>query len=253
MTTVAPLYLTELVPAHVRGRAVGFCVAAIAAVGIIATTIVWATENINDHRQYQIPLAIQAAIPWGLAVASLFLPESPVWYMMHHRPDDAHRVLSSVRGDNLDLVNAELRILQRALEEDAARSEQVHFWSILDPQNLKRTVTAGALLSSGQVGGQILVGTYATVILVQSGVGNPFQITIIISCTNFLGTLIGPYLVDKVGRRPVALVGFAILLILNLAAGSLAAAGLTTKSRQLGLASVMIIFAFFNSASFQSL
>jgi MFS family permease len=91
------------------------------------------------------------------------------------------------------------------------------------------------------------------VILVQSNVANPFQVTVIISCLTFLGTIVGPTLVDKAGRRPVALVGFTILFVLNMAAGGLAAAGLTTSSQRLGLAAVFIIFAFFNAASFQSL
>lgn len=90
-------------------------------------------------------------------------------------------------------------------------------------------------------------------ILVQSNVANPFEVTIIISCLNFMGTIVGPTLVDKAGRRPVALSGFSILFVLNMAAGGLAAAGLTTSGQRLGLAAVFIMFAFFNAASFQSL
>lgn len=240
-------------PAHVRGRAIGFCVAGVAAVGVIATTIVWGTEKIHDERQYKIPLAVQAAVPVVLALLSLLLPESPVWYVLHGRTDDARRVLLALRNGRAEIVEAELHMFRQAVAAEAKRTAQVHFWSILDRANIKRTMTAGALLSAAQVGGQILVGTYATIILVQSGVGNAFQITVIITCLQFLGTLIGPFLVDKVGRRPVALVGFTILFILNVAAGSLAAAGLETENQRLGLASVFIIFAFFNAASFQSM
>ncbi|KAF7558987.1 hypothetical protein G7046_g5164 [Stylonectria norvegica] len=253
LTTVAPLYLSELVPASVRGRAIGFCVAGISAVGVIATTIVWGTEKIKDTRQYKIPLAIQAALPVILGLATLLLPESPVWYTTHGRLDEARRVLLTLRNGHEEIVDAELSILQAAVAVEGKRTDQVHFWSILNKNNLKRTLTAGALLSASQVGGQILVGTYSTVILVQSGVGNPFQITVIIACLQFLGTLIGPFLVDKAGRRPVALVGFTLLLILNVAAGSLAAAGLKTQDQRLGLASVFIVFAFVNAVSFQSL
>lgn len=38
-----------------------------------------------------------------------------------------------------------------------------------------------------------------------------------------------------------------------MAAGGLAAAGLTTNNQRLGLAAVFIMFAFFNAVSFQSL
>lgn len=231
----------------------GFCVAGVAAVGAIVTTIVWATERINNERQYKIPLAIQAALPVVLGLLTFIVPESPIWDFQHSKFDSARRTLMTLRNNKSEIVGAELALYQTAIATEEERTKHIRFWDILNRTNIKRTLTASALLSASQVGGQILVYTYSTVILVQSGVGNPFQITVIISCLNFLGTIVGPVLVDKVGRRPVALIGFTILLVLNIAAGSLAATGLTTTPQQLGLAAVFIIFGFFNAVSFQSL
>lgn len=222
-------------------------------VAVIATTVVWASEKIQDHRQYMIPLAIQAACPVLFGGLSLLLVESPVWYITHGRIDEARRTLLKLRNGKAKIAEAELLMFQAVIETDRKLAEQKHFWRILDKDNIKRTMTAATLLSASQVGGQILSGTYSTVTLVQAGVGNPFQITVIITCLLFLGTLVGPFIVDRVGRRPVALIGFTILLLLNLAAGSLAAVGLTTESQRLGLAGVFIVFSFFNAASFQSL
>lgn len=253
LTTTAPLYLSELVPAYVRGRAVGFCIAGVAAVGILATTVVWATEKIQDSRQYKIPLAVQAACPVALGLLTMLCPESPLWCVQHGKVEEARRILMGIRNNKADIVDAEVSMYQISITAEAELRKQTRFWDIMNRANIKRTITAGALLSSGQVGGQILIGTYSTVILVQSGVGNPFQMTIIITCLQFLGTIVGPTLVDKAGRRPVALIGFSILFVLDVAAGALAAAGLTTNSQRLGLAAVFIIFGFFNAASFQSL
>ena len=242
-----------MVPAHVRGRAIGFCSAGVAAVGVMATTTVWASSKILDKRQYMVPLAIQASCPVALGLLTFLLPESPVWDVQHGREDSARRTLLLIRNGKVEIAEAELSMHQVAIYENEARVSQAHFWDILNRDNLKRTLTAGGMLCLSQVGGQILVLTYATVALVQSGVGNPFQITIIISCLQFFGTLIGPLLVDRVGRRPVALAGFSVLLVLNLAAGGLGTTGLTTKTEQLGIAAVFIIFGFFNAVSFQSL
>lgn len=249
LTTTAPLYLAEFVPADFRGRAIGLCFAGVAAVGVLATTVVWGTEKIKDERQYMIPLAIQAAVPVGLCLLTLLVPESPVWDIQHGRLDSARRTLLALRNNRADIVDAEISMYQAANE----RTQASNFWHILDRENLQRTLSAGAILSASQASGQILILTYATVILVASGVGNPFQITVIISSLQFLGTVVGPFLVDKAGRRPVALVGFTILLLLNLAAGSLGAAGLTTETQRLALAAVFILFGFFNAVSFQSL
>ncbi|KAK6386129.1 hypothetical protein LTS17_001703 [Exophiala oligosperma] len=255
LTTAAPLYLTELAPAHFRARAVGFCVAGVAAVGVISTTIIWKTATIADNLQWKIPIALQAAIPVALGFLTLLCTESPLWYLQHDQLERAKSALLSIRNANVEVVEVELATMQAAAlaEAERARQADVHFWDILKPRHIQRTLSAGALLCLGQVCGQILIMTYSTVILVQSGVADPFKITILITCLQFLGTIIGPVLVDKVGRRPVALVGFSILFILNMAAGGLAASGLTTKTQQLGLAAVFIIFGFFNSACGQTL
>ena len=253
LNTVAPIYLSELAPAHIRGRAIGFCVAGVSAVGVIATTIVWGTEKIKDERQFKIPLAIQVALPFVLGLISLLLPESPVWDLQHGKLDSARRTFMSLRNDKADVVESEISVYQASIAADTERVKATKFLDILNRTNLKRTLTAGTLLSANQVGGQILVGAYSTVLLVQSKVGNAFQMTVVITCLQFLGAVTGPILVDKVGRRPVALVGFTMLFILDLSAGSLATTGLVTQSQKLGLAGVLIVFGFFNSASFQSL
>jgi MFS family permease len=242
-----------MVPVHVRGRAIGFCSAGVAAVAVAATTVVWGTQKINDDRSFKIPLAIQAACPVLFGLLTLLCPESPVWNIQHGNVDVARSTLMSIRNQQANVVEAEISMHKLAIAHDAERQSTVRFWDILRRVNLKRTLTAGALLSASQVGGQVLVLSFSTVILVQSGVGNPFQVTVIITCLQFLGTLVGPVLVDKLGRRIVALWGFSILFVLNLSAGSLAAAGLNTEPKQTALASVLIVFGFFNAVSFQSL
>ena len=208
-------------PAHVRGRAIGFCVASISAIGVLATTVVWGTQKINNKNQYVIPLAVQAACPVLFGMLTLLIPESPIWLAKLGKRDTARKILLTLRNNKAQVVEAELRSFEEALAVEAQTNTHTKFWDILHRDNLERTLTAGALLSAAQVGGQILVGTYSTVILVQSGVGNPFQITVIISCLQFLGTALGPLLVDKAGRRPVALVGFTILFLLELGCRSI--------------------------------
>lgn len=253
ITTAGPLYLSGLVPARVRARAVSFTVAGSGIISVVAVVVVWATEKLNDRRQYMIPLAIQAAAPVVLLSLTLLITESPFWLLKRGRLDEARANLTSIRTDNPMLVGAELSAALVSLHPNEEMTSNMKAIEILKPLHLKRTLTAGALVCLSQVGGQILTQTYSTVILVQSGVANPFKITIIIFLLQFLGALVGPILIDKVGRRPVALTGFVILFIIDIAAGSLACAGLGTNSEALGLASLCIIFAFVNSVSFQSL
>lgn len=252
LTNVCPVYLSELIPANFRARAVGFTVAGSGVLSVVATVVVWATEKRRDQWQYKIPLLVQAVFPATLALLSLLLTESPIWLLAKGRHDDARRNLLLLRGGNAALVEKELALAAAALK---SHSEQVNVnvWEILKPANLERTISASAPLCLSQVGGQILVLTYSTVILVQSGVADPFKITIIIFLLQFLGTLIGPFLLDKIGRRPVALAGFVVLFAIDVVCGALACAGLATQSQRIGLAALCIVFSFTNATCFQSM
>lgn len=252
LNTISGLYLSEMVPSHYRARAIASALIGSSAVSVIGTTIVWATEKLDDSRQYIIPLTIQAAIPATLTVLTVFITESPTWLALQGRMDDARHVLMTMRNNKSDLVEAEMMALLALVENNKVR-EDVHFWDMLSRSNIKRTLLAGAALSVSQVGGQILVLLYSTVMLVQSGVKDPFLITVIIYLAYFFGGCVGPVLLDKVGRRPTALGGFTILFLLDVAIAGLACSGLTTDSERLGLASLFIIFGFFNSLIFQSL
>lgn len=220
---------------------------------VIATVVVWATQKIHDKRQYMIPLAIQAAAPLVLLFLSLFLTESPTWLIGRGRLEEAKRNLTSLRGGNVKFAEAELAATKAALQAKRELQADVQPWEILSRENLERTIVSGSLLSLSQVGGQVLVGTYSTILLTQSGVADPFKVTIIIFLLQFAGTIVGPILLDKIGRRYVALPGYCILMLIDLAAGIIACTGLKTPSQRLGLAALCMIFAFVNSIAFQSL
>jgi len=113
---------------------------------------------------------------------------------------EAIAVLAPLRIDNPMLVEDELSATLICLRPREEGISEVKAIEIFKPTHLKRTMTAGALVSLSQVGGQILTLTYSTVILVQSGVVNPFKITILILLLPFLGATVGSILVDKFDR-----------------------------------------------------
>jgi len=214
--------------------------------------MVWGTKNISDNRAYEIPLAIQITIPVVLTLLTLFIHESPTWLALRGRMDDARKVLMTFRNQNTAVVESEISSLEDLVRQAENRKE-IHFWEIINKANIKRTLISGAFGSLSQVCGQILTLAYATVVLVQSGVQNPFLITIIIYLAQFVGVCIGITLTDKVGRRPVALFGLTIIFCLDVAIGGVACGPLSTNPQRIALAALFIIFAFFNSLTFQSL
>jgi hypothetical protein len=166
--------------------------------------------------------------------------------------DDARTVLLHFRGNDESAVQAELVALEDFVRQAEAQKE-VRFWEILEKKHLQRTLVAGAYTCVSQVCGQILTLAYATVLMVESGIDQPFMITMIIYAANFCGALIGIVLMDKVGRRPTALTGFLVIFLLDVTIGGLARGGLQTSPQRKALAALMIVFGFCNALTFQSM
>ena len=231
----------------------GFTVATASLTGVVATVIVWGTEKIPDKRQYIIPLAIQAAAPGSFFLLSLVLSESPMWLLSKGRVDEARKVLASLRTNDIALVETEIFIAQTAQVQQMSGPANVKWWEILRKSQLERTLVSGAGLCLGEASGQILTATYSTVLLVQSGVSDPFRITVILFVINFLGTIVGPFCLDRIGRRPIALGGCVVLFLIDTAAGGLACGGLRTRQQTDALASLCIVFSFVYAVGFQSM
>ncbi|EJT97376.1 MFS general substrate transporter [Dacryopinax primogenitus] len=247
LTNVAPIWLSELMPAHVRGRSVGFAVAGIGIVGVMAAVIVWGTEQISDERQYQIPLAIQAGVPCVLCLLTLLASESPVWLLSKDRNELARKNMLSLRNHNVQVTDAELALQSIALKQKDEARATTRWMDILNKHNFERTLMSGYPTSAGQASGAALVGTYGTVLLVEAGITNAYEVTIIVTVVQFVGSCVAPYLYDRLGRRPVALSVYALITILSAVLGGLAYTDLLETSQRNAFAALTIILAFVNA------
>jgi len=69
---------------------------------LLASCIVYATQNRPDTGSYRIPISIQFA--WALVLGGglVFLPDSPRYFVKKGRLDDATSALSRLRGQPAD-------------------------------------------------------------------------------------------------------------------------------------------------------
>ncbi|KAB8073521.1 general substrate transporter [Aspergillus leporis] len=248
----APLYMSEVVPASMRGRSVTSINILSLVAGVVGTIIVWRTEKLGGHQSYMIPLIVQCVLPAILLVLTIPLPESPQWLVGKDRMGQAHCNLRKLRGfSDAEILN-ELQVMKMCEDNERELSADVKFWEIFNRQNLKRTLTAGSFYSLNQISGIILSTTYATVFLTEIGVGDAFTLTVISSCCTLAGTIVAPFVIDRAGRRPTAFSGMSVLFIINVIAGGLAFKT-SNQSFAMGIAALSFIFNFFWAASFYSL
>jgi sugar porter (SP) family MFS transporter len=155
---------------------------------------------------------VSAALPAIIyGILALQIPESPRYLVRRGKIPEARKVLQRVLGGDID---QKIREIQATL---AGADDQVHLKDLRGPKfGLLAIVWVGILLSVFQqfVGINVIFyyssSLWASVGFSQS---NSLLITVITSVTNIVTTLIAIALVDKVGRKPLLLVGAAGMVL----------------------------------------
>lgn len=218
-SVIAPAYIAEVSPAHVRGRLGSLQQLAIV-LGIFCALLsdAWLAGIAGGASQtlwlgleawrWMFLVATVPAVVYGALV--LGVPESPRHLVAKGRLDDAREVLRQVLGlRSEDALGAKLADIRRSLSGEV----RPRLRDLRGPRmGLLPVVWVGIALSVFQQAVGINVIFYYSSTLWHS-VGfsetDAFTITVVTSVVNVLVTLLAIALVDKVGRKPLLLVGSA--------------------------------------------
>ncbi len=216
-SVIGPAYIAEVSPTAYRGRLASFQQAAIV-VGIALSQLVnygllrAAGGNQRGHvlglEAWQVMLGVMVipAVIYGLL--SFAIPESPRYLISAGRQTEAREVLAEIEGKKIDL---DTRIAE--IEHAMHSEHKSTFKDLLSGRGFfkfKRIVWIGIGLSVFQQFVGINVAFYYSSTLWQSVGVDPtdsFLYSFTTSLINILGTAIAMLLVDRVGRKPLALVG----------------------------------------------
>ncbi|MEU2119303.1 sugar porter family MFS transporter [Streptomyces sp. NPDC016459] len=216
-SVIGPAYIAEVAPAAYRGRLGSFQQAAIV-IGIAISQLVnYGILQLADGDQrgeiggleawqWMLGVMVVPAVLYGML--SFAIPESPRFLISVGKTDRAKEVLAEVEGHGVDLD-------RRVAEIDRAmRSEHKSTFQDLLATGarfkLLPIVWVGIGLSVFQQLVGINVAFYYSATLWQSVGIDPsssFFYSFTTSIINIIGTVIAMVLVDRVGRRPLALVG----------------------------------------------
>ncbi len=214
-SVVGPAYIAEVAPAAYRGRLGSFQQAAIV-IGIAISQLVnWAILNAagGDQRgellgveawQVMLGVMVVPAVLYGLL--SLAIPESPRFLISVGRDERAREVLREVEGDGADL-DARVAEIEHAMKSEHKST----FRDLLGGSFFFRPIVwIGIGLSVFQQFVGINVAFYYSSTLWQSVGVDPtesFFYSFTTSIINIVGTVIAMIFVDRIGRRPLALIG----------------------------------------------
>ncbi len=184
-----------------------------------------ATAGRDDTGSYRIPIAVQFA--WGIIiiVGMLVLPETPRYLIKRNRFDQAAKALSRLRRLDVDhpALIEELGEIQANHEYELSLGKATYL-DCFKGNLLKRLLTGCGLQSLQQLTGVNFIFYYGTSFFQNSGIDNPFIISLITNIVNTLSTFPGLYLVEKWGRRPLLMMGAIGMSICQLIVASVSTA-----------------------------
>ncbi|MFB7249525.1 sugar porter family MFS transporter [Microbacterium sp. NPDC056234] len=213
-SVIAPAYIAEVSPARIRGRLGSLQQLAIV-LGIFTALVSNAIlANVAGGAAAPLWFGLDAwrwmfmaeavpAIVYG--VMALRLPESPRFLVARGELDKASRVLYDFTGETD--VNLKIQEIQATINTEKRESLRDLRGNLF---GLKPIVWVGILLSVfQQFVGINVIFYYSTTLWLSVGFdeSNALLTSVITSITNIVVTIVAILLVDKVGRRPMLLIG----------------------------------------------
>ncbi len=230
-SNLSPMYIAEVSPADMRGRFVSINQLTIV-IGILAAQIVnWqlaepvaAGATTNDilnswNGQWGWRWMFWCEnVPAGIFfIAAFFIPESPRWLMVNGYTAKAKAVMSKFMSE--ELIEQECK----EIESSATTSSNAGgLRDVLKPSMHKVLIIGIVLAVFQQACGINVIFNYAQEIFSAAGYGvSDILMNIVVTgITNLVFTFVAMFLVDKIGRRPLLLIGAGGLTLIYLIMGA---------------------------------
>lgn len=205
---IAPMYIAEVAPANKRGRLVSINQLMI----VIGISLAYFSNyfllNIGEAN-WRWMLGVETIPAMLYFVFLFFVPESPRWLAIKGKEDAALAILTRTNGSSTaDKILLEIKESLKSIQKPKLRELFVKRFRFV----LFIGITLGILQ---QITGINAVFYYAPVIFEKTGIGRDaaFVQAIFVGLTNLTFTLVAMWLIDKLGRKPLLLIGSIGILL----------------------------------------
>jgi len=212
-SVVSPMYIAEIAPARMRGRLVSLNQLAIV-IGSTASIVV--SYFLSFSGNWRAMFASMLVPVCCLLVGLWFVPESPRWLVQVSRVPEALAILTRIDGPAH--ATAEVEEIKVALTAEEPK------YSELFRRGIRLALLiAVALGIFQQWTGVSPITFYAPIIFQKAGfklASDALLQTVTFNACNFVCTVIAILVVDRVGRRPLYLLGVAGMALGQLLLGT---------------------------------
>lgn len=211
---LSPLYIAEISPAQIRGRLVSLNQFAIVTGILLSYFVNWLLVDVGAHN-WRWMFASEVLPAVFFMIALLFVPESPRWLAKQGRLDTALAILSKIGGRKH--AEVEVNEIKSSIDKEEGTIKE-----LLKP-GLRIVLLIGVLLAIfQQITGINTVIYYAPKIFLRAGyesASSALLASVIIGITNLVCTIIAISFIDRIGRKPLLLIGLVGMGISFLIAG----------------------------------
>jgi len=208
---VGPIYISELAPAHKRGKMVGMFQFNIV-LGILCAYISNYLLIDTGEGAWRWMLGVMAIPSLLFIVLIYFLPESPRWIFLNNGNVEAVKnILKQVSPES---YQQDLKSIQLSANKNNGTNV-----SLFQKQYARPILLAFLFAAFNQLAGINAIIYYAPRVFELAGLGAESSMlsTIGIGTVNFIFTLLAINLIDKYGRRTLMLIGsFGLIICLSL-------------------------------------
>ena len=199
-TIAAPAYISEIAPAKDRGRLVSLYQFNIVLGILVAFLSNYLLRNTGSE-PWRWMMGVEAIPAFLYLLFVIFIPRSPRWLITKNRTEEARRVLASIDPEE----NFELKIQEIKNESEShASGENIFMKKYRFP-----LILAFLVAMFNQLSGINAFLYYAPRIFESAGLGESTALlsSIGVGIVNLIFTLFGVFLIDRLGRKQLMLIG----------------------------------------------
>ncbi|WP_071290353.1 sugar porter family MFS transporter [Erwinia billingiae] len=213
--TVAPMYMSEIAPASIRGKASGiFNLSLVGSQTLVFLVNFLIGRGMSDawltDEGWRWMMGAQFVPVLIMIFCTFILPESPQWCINHQKGEVALRVLKKIYP-GLNEEEARLIISMRSEPHNGARGSSSIAYIWRSPVLRYALIVGCSIAVLQQLTGASIVMYYAPLILDNGDMSKDtvlFQ-TIFIGLLNAIGAFVAMNLYDRFGRLPIMKIGTA--------------------------------------------
>lgn len=202
-SVVGPMYISEIAPAHLRGRLAGMFQLNIVAGIFIAYLTNFLFVGLGDHawRWMLGIMVIPSALFWILLRS---IPESPRWLILNNREAEAIPIMNRLLETD---VNGAITSIKQSV--------QAHQEKLFQQRYMKPVMYAVLLAMFNQLSGINAILYYAPRIFEMAGFdeSKAYLQPVYIGAANLLFTALAMTVIDKFGRKTLMLIGSVGMIV----------------------------------------